>query len=113
MRKPKLPPFLIAAALVAVLLIVLGTVLASHSGSGGENSGISDREKELAAFLEGGEGIGKASVRLCLSADGATVTGAAVVCEGGNDPVIASKVMRLLAAALGVGVNHIFVVGAA
>ena len=109
-RKQKLPAaLLLLPALIGILLIVLGFILSGKGESGGQK----DREKALAAFLECGEGVGKASVTLCYSEDGARVVGAAVVCAGGDDPTVCARVTRLLSAALGIGANRIYVTSSA
>ena len=105
--------FLIVAALVAAVgaaLVIIGTA-ADGGGSSGIDSRRAKQEEELAAFLETGEGVGKVSVRLCLSEDGTKIVGAAVVCEGGRDPYVRTEIIRLLSAALGVGANRIYVYG--
>ena len=102
-KKQLFPILLVLLALAGALLLFLG-----------QNGGLlkkskSASEEDLARFLENGKGVGKAQVSLCFAPDGETVVGAAVVCTGGDDPLVRAEVIRLLCAALDVRSNKIYV----
>lgn len=104
-KKRLIEPVLICVS----VLFVLFTALYFLS----DRIGTADREKKeeerLAVFLMQGKGVGKASVTLCVDDESKKVTGAAVVCEGGDDPLVRAEVTRLLCAALGIGANRVYV----
>lgn len=97
----------LASALLGALLLATFFFLLYNRSGGGKKAAA--KEEELACFLEEGKGVGKAAVTLCYSSDGQTVTGAAVVCDGGNDPAVRAEVVRLVCAALGIGANRVYV----
>ena len=70
----------------------------------------SEKENELAVFLEESRGVEEVTVKLCLDENG-KIIGAAVVCAGGNDPAVRAQIVRLLSAALGLSTNRIEVSG--
>ena len=105
--KRKLTPLIIILALLGVLCLAAGYFISRAP----KEDGKAQRENALAVFLENGRGVGKATVSLCFAPDGETVTGAAVVCQGGNDPYVRAEVVRLLSAALNVRTNRIYVSG--
>lgn len=68
------------------------------------------KERQIAAFLEESKDIDEVSVKLCLDDEG-RIVGAAVLCLGGEDPMVQSRIIRLLSAALGLSTNKIEVCG--
>ena len=106
MQRKKFKVLLILCAALGTLCLLLGLYFGGKSGDASKSA----KEEELACFLENGRGVGRAAVSLCYDADG-RIVGAAVVCAGGDDPVVRAEVIRLLSAALGVGSNRIYVSG--
>jgi hypothetical protein len=72
-----------------------------------------DIEQKLASIVSSIEGVGKAKVMIGYENSGKVpvILGAVIVCQGGNNPRIAEKVMGIATAALGVQSNKIEVVG--
>ena len=70
-------------------------------------------EQKLASIVSSIEGAGKAKVMISYENSGKVpvILGAVIVCQGGNNPRIAEKVMGIATAALGVQSNKIEVVG--
>ena len=95
----------IALALLGALLLLSFFLLAKTQSS----SETPSEEEALACFLEQGKGVGKASVSLCRDPANGRIVGAAVVCEGGDDPRVRAEITRLLCAALGIGANRVYV----
>ena len=60
-----------------------------------------DAESEIAALLSSLNGIADIRVAVTLAEDGRTVSGIAVVCTGGDDPVNQKKILSLLCALYG------------
>ena len=89
-------------------MILLGVVI-SYKSDAPENDG-TRREKEISAFLEKSAAIENVSVKLCFSEDG-RVTGAAVVCERGNDARVQKEVIGFLTVLLGLGAHQVYVSG--
>ncbi|MBQ8235459.1 MAG: hypothetical protein IJZ37_02095 [Clostridia bacterium] len=111
-KKGSLPILLILMALCALLLIVFDSTGRSK-GEDATPTFAQERQKEeeaLSAFLEETKGVGDATVKLCMDDQG-IITGAAVICTGGEDPVVQATVIRLLCAALGLPSNKIYVSG--
>ena len=110
-KKGALPILLILIALCAVLLIVFDT--GRNKNEDTTLTVAQERQKEeeaLSAFLEETKGVGSATVKLCMNDQG-IITGAAVICTGGEDPIVQATVIRLLCAALGLPSNKIYVSG--
>ena len=61
----------------------------------------SGAEAEIAALLSSLNGISEIRVAVTLGEDGRTVSGIAVVCTGGDDPVNQKKILSLLCALYG------------
>ena len=99
------------AALVGVSLVVYGTIGENNSGQQEDLSVYRlEKEEELAVFLEESQGVNEVTIKLCIDETG-KIIGAAVICEGGNDPAVKAQIVRLLSAALGLPTNKIEVSG--
>ena len=53
------------------------------------------------------EGVGECRVMITYSADGKSVYGVAVLCEGAESPEVRANVTELLASLFGIGANRI------
>lgn len=87
---------------------VLGLILVLWSGNGKKEEpetapvfAVSDAEEEITALLASLNGISDVRVAVTLGEDGRTVSGIAVVCVGGDDPVNQKKILSLLCALYG------------
>ena len=103
---------------IPFLFVIVGVILIFTSdaienafiGEKTSEGDASKKEREIAAFLEQGKDIDEVTVKLCLDGDG-RVTGAAVICQGGEDAATKAMIVRLLSAALGLPSNKIEVSG--
>jgi hypothetical protein len=98
------------AVLVAVTLIFSADTIEEMLSKSKTSDDRMWKELENAAFLEEGKDIEEVTVKLCLDAQG-RVIGAAVICQGGEDPATKASIVRLLSAALGLPTNKIEVSG--
>ncbi len=94
---------LLLIAFVGVILLVLSPLMKDGQK---EKDQLPEKQETLAAFLEQTQGVGEVHLKLCADENG-RIVGAAVLCQGGDDPLVASKVTRLLSAALGLPTNKI------
>ncbi len=97
-------------AIAGVAMLFAGTFLQEQEKELSVEKQRKKTEEELVCFLENTPGVGKTTVRLCIDENG-KITGAAVVCAGGNSPEVKAEVIQLLSTALGVGTNKIYVAG--
>ena len=67
-------------------------------------------DPKVARMLESMEDVSSVSVMLQIDSQ-SEVTGVAVICENGEDPVIQEKITRLLRALYGIGAHQISVSG--
>ena len=113
-------------ALMGILLFLLGGLLGKENTGNGDYAGyLEDRVRELCLSIDG---VREAEIflTLCEDPDTAVRTGAfggettaaypavrgiAVVCTGGDSPVLRETVTRLISAALGIPTNRIRVEG--
>ena len=110
-KKNKWIPLVIVAALLGAVLLLFSNGAESSSKTKDDLSEYqSQKEGEIAVFLEESRGVDEVSVKLCMDENG-KITGAAVICQGGNDPAVQAQVTRLLSAALGLPTNKIQVSG--
>ena len=102
------------AFLILFLLAVIGALLIivpSGKLSTNEAQALTEEKADaLTAFLEQTEGVGEVHLQVCVNEEQKIIS-AAVICDGGNDPYVAAKVVRLLSAALGLPTNRIEVCG--
>ena len=106
--KNKALPVLLLAVFMSITLILI-----SENASNKQTNSPKEQERQeqaLATFLEQTNGVDEVHLRLCIDENG-KVTGAAVICSGGDDPIVSGKVIRLLSAALGLSSNRIEVCG--
>lgn len=102
---------ILLAALLGVLLMVI-----PGGKSGNADNTASDldaAESRLKRLCETVDGVGRATVALALDGgDTGRISGACVVCDGGDDPVIREKLISLVSVACGVGTNKIYIAAA-
>ena len=91
---------LITLLAVGILLIVFGTATTLEKE---EKSG----EQELAQMCSSLSGVGEC--RVMISYDGGRVIAVAVVCEGGDIPIVKERVCDLVSSLYGIGYNRITV----
>ncbi len=111
-KKGSLPILLVILALCAILLIAFDSKSPGESNDSTQTFAqeLQKEEEALSTFLEETKGVGNATVKLCMNEQG-MITGAAVICTGGEDPIVQATVIRLLCAALGLPSNKIYVSG--
>ncbi|MBP3321050.1 MAG: hypothetical protein J6M12_01730 [Clostridia bacterium] len=106
-KKNRAPLILITCAAIGTILLLYTTFFGKNANSSSTIEGMrTNEEAALEAFLEESKGVGEVHVRLCMDESGAVI-GAAVLCSGGDDPIIEAQVVRLLSAALGLPTNKI------
>ena len=118
----------IVAFAAAVLILILP---AKESGASGENRDLEAIEKQTAAMLERLDGISDISVMISLkepetkksaysgyAKEGSDdtlkslysdISGIAVICRGGGDPLNQKKIITFLSSLFGIPTNRIFV----
>lgn len=69
------------------------------------------QEKEAGKYLVVGSGSSESAVRVTEKMP--TISGIGIVCRGGGDPLVQSRLINLLSAAFGVGSNKIYITEAA
>lgn len=113
----------LALFLLGVILIIAGMIL---GGSGGSRSVFSSltgqsRESELEAKIkslcEQVDGVSEVTVAVSLTdtsaeATAGNIAGVGIVCRGGEDPLISTRLTSLISAACGIRSNRIYVTGA-
>ena len=105
LREKKSLWFIIAALLLGAALMMFG--------GGGATVGKSSEtalEARIKSFCEQVGGVSNVSVLVTLDPEG-KVCGAAVVCSGGDDPVVQLKLTRLLCSLYGITSDSVSVIG--
>ncbi|MBQ8912271.1 MAG: hypothetical protein IJY89_06865 [Clostridia bacterium] len=110
LKKNRWAVALILSGILGLLLFVFGNIREKDSAGQNAYDARSEKEKELAVFLEESQGVDEVLIKLCVDEEG-RIIGAAVLCSGGNDPVVKAQITRLLSAALGLPTNKIEVDG--
>jgi hypothetical protein len=103
--------------LVGILLVFGITVLAFGYLGGRDKTDeniLSDEERytaELEEILSGVEGIGKMKIMVSCEkvGDKLLVNGVAILCQGGDDPMVVKDVIGIVGAVCGVPSNKIYV----
>lgn len=98
--------FIIAAFVLGLALLIFG----GRDGRISVTSGCTALEARLQSFCEQVGGVSGASVLVNLDSDG-NVRGIAVVCSGGDDPVVQLKLTRLLCSLFGITSDAVSVIG--
>ena len=114
--RKKLPILLLLCGAIGALLLLLGgNFQESRADAGKENrdaGAVSEATKaELAELLSGVEGAGKTKIYLTVAPGGGALQGVAVLCEGGEDPLVQKRVIGLLSALYNLGAHRIYVGG--
>lgn len=107
LMKSKTALILTLAALLGVFLLFFSAKQPQKLPEAAERE---QRQQELTAFLEQTKGVGEVHLQFCVDEEQQIVS-AAVICDGGSDPYVSAKVVRLLSAALGLPTNKIEVCG--
>lgn len=107
LMKSKTAMILIFGALLGVFLLLFSSKQPQRISDTTERA---QRQRELTSFLEQTSGVGEVHLQFCVNEE-QQIMSAAVICDGGNDPYVSSKVVRLLSAALGLPTNKIEVCG--
>jgi len=120
------PPVLLLLAAGLLLLLFGGGLFSSRGETGAATDPAAYRrslESELASLCAEIGGVGRVSVMITLkegekttyngsktvSVSPPSVLGAAVVCDGGDDPEVRTELTRLVSALLGIGSNRVTV----
>lgn len=102
----------------ALLAIGIGLFVMGYINSG-ENEAAKVSEptaeeqyaKRLEEILSGVEGVGKMKIMVSCedSGDSVRVNGAAIICQGGNDPEVVKDIIGIVGAVCGIASNRIYV----
>ena len=93
--------FFAACFAVGLILVLWGGTGKKEEPETAPVLAASDTEEEITALLASLNGISDVRVAVTLGEDGRTVSGIAVVCVGGDDPVNQKKILSLLCALYG------------
>ena len=96
---------LLLIAFVGVILLVLSPLMKDGQK---EKDQLPEKQETLAAFLEQTQGVGEVHLKLCADENG-RIVGAAVLCQGGDDPLVRLRLTEALTALTGLSSNRVTV----
>ena len=100
-------------ALICLLLAIIGISLIMLGGRSKQEASASltdSEEEKIRILLEEMKGVDAVSVMLNTDEQG-NIEGVAVICHGGDDPAVQSRIIAVLRALLGLGSHQIGVSG--